>query len=361
MTIEIYNMTFSRSLCLAAIAMLGACGGTIDDETPPTGTIDYTCEEFVCTFTADGSNGDVDGNLGFRWDFPNGITYSGRKVRHVFTASGDQLVQLTTVDRHQNRSTTETTITLDNVPEMAGYVALLRSGFAMLRFVADNATQLRPQLAALDTATEAQLTGASLPATIDCAVSGTATLTVWEDPEEDQQLGADVRSDEFFLGNSFDNVGVDADVASNFNLISQSTYSIGASGEDFLLTGTLVQALRFNAVDNPISEYSLESPDLRLRFDSTEFFGKARLTSSTLNSDWTLRLDPAVTLAETNGELRMTSGQVDFVVSGGSTVRVTAAADPAYLQITVYQLDEIEPSLSGTIEQRFILEPFDEF
>ncbi|MDX1454424.1 MAG: hypothetical protein R3217_03125 [Gammaproteobacteria bacterium] len=391
MTTELTNMKVSRLSCLLAVALLGACGGSIDDATPPTGSISYTCDEFVCTFTADGDNGDVDGNLGFRWDFPGGVVESGRKVRHVFSTGGEQVVQLTTVDRRQNTSTVETTVTLENVPEMAAYVALLRSGFATLQFMSTSLAQLQPQLAALDTATEAQLGGASLPATLQCDVAGTATLTAWEDPEDDQLLGpdderryefdgcsfdstlnpldaptglgigGDTRSDDFALGNSFDNEGVDTGVASNFRLVTQGSYSMSASQEDFLLEGDFVQALRFNAVDNPVSEYSLESPDLRIRFDNTEFFGKARLTSSTLNSDWTLRLDPAVTFAETNGEMRMTSGQIDFVVAGGSTIRVTAAADPAYLQITVYQLNETTPALSGTIEQRFVLEAFDEF
>lgn len=380
-------MRFSRALALLAIVATTGCKD-IGDKAPPQGDFEYTCDTFVCVFDATATHGEVDGNIGFTWDFGDGNRERGKRVQHAFIADGTFNVSLIVTDRLGNSSATSKSLTIDSV-EAAPYFTLVSSMFSGLIHSAESLRNFEAQAIPLQAKIEASVSSTSLPSQFQCPTAGDAEVTDWEnngngsiDPGEkirfianecqfdtarpplDADLGITVTglvdSGSYAISADERNRGLKTLYTDSYRL--GGTFSVEPSGADErIIRGTRLRFLHVNEADNATSEINFATPDLLVSFDASHFRGSFRISGQTINGEWEVRTEEEVVLDTINGNLNMTAGRVIMEQDQGTALILEPDADPAYLRVKVFAPDKTEATIDGQLEQRLAVKRFTEF
>lgn len=381
-------MRFSRTLALLAIVAATGCKD-IGNKAPPQGDFEYTCDSYVCVFDATATQGEVDGNPGFTWDFGDGNRERGKRVQHAFIADGTFNVTLTVTDRLGNSSTTSKSLTIDSV-EAAPYFTLVRSMFSGMVHSAETLRNFEAQAIPLQAEIEASVSPTSLPSQLQCPEAGDAEITSWEDngngsidageelrivanrcqfdsahPPLDADLGmtvtGPVASGSYAISADERNRGLKTLHDDSYRLGGNFSVESSGSANERILQGTRVRFLHVNEAENATSEVYFSEPDLLVSFDLTRFIGKFRFSGQGINREWEARIEEEVELNSVNGSLVMTAGRIILEQDLGLTLILEPDADPAYLRVRVYGTDRVSPAIDGRLEQRLVVKRFTEF
>lgn len=374
-------MKFSRipalTLAAAVLISLNGCRDIANDK-PPSGSITYTCQEFVCIFQAEGKNGDVPGNLGFGWNFGDNTSAAGREVEHVFTTSKEFKVTLTVVDAEGNRGNTSVTVNIES-NSAAPYLTLVRDVLGSYVYLAEAMPVLENTLSQLQADIEAQAAASSLPVTIQCSVGGSAEITSWEDDgdntieagetiavllnacdygdgaisaEASTSIEGRISDAEYAITNNLPNKGLRTAAYPLRTLAGKVSRAAGSSPEKFQLTSDSIRIGKLNAATERLnSEVGLTELDLELTADNTAHSGGFVFAGSSYNTVWIVTTDAPLQFSENGAALTLTNGQLSLEIKDTQTLTVSVDDDPAYLRLQLNSDADAELELDERLPQ----------
>lgn len=354
---------------------------------PPSGDFTVSCDSYLCTFEADGSPGDTDGNLGFTWAFGDGFSGQGKRVQHAYSATGTFTVSLAVTDRRGNRSVIQKPLDVVST-SAAAYHSLISGTVGGLIQGTETLRALEAQIIPLQDAIEASITSKTLPDSLECGLQGTATVEDWDgnddamiDPEEvidlvledcqfdasENAVDADagvtfvgrVDNETYTISSNRDNRGIKA--------VNYGSYRVGGTVDvkkdtgGRLITGNRLRFFRFNSVGTATTEVNFSDPDLFIPFDFQGYKGDFTVSAGNIPGTWRARITEPLVFQEVNGELMLTAGRVVFEQEEGAVMIMELDADPAYVSIEAYAANQTTPAVDSRLEQRMVITRFGEF